>query len=150
MQLSHTRPVVSATFDDPNLVSAAGLVPVMRIAADAGLRRLGDQHLTVPTDKGANAGLKVTSLVAGMIAGADSIDDMAILRHGGMRRVFDACYAPSTLGSFLRSFRFGHVRQLDAVASRVLIGLAARTPLLPGIDHYALLDVDDSILEVHG
>ena len=73
----------------------------------------------MPTDKGANAGLKVASLVAGMVAGADSIDDMALLRHGGMGRVFDACYAPSTLGSFLRAFTFGHVRQLDAVASRL-------------------------------
>ena len=113
-------------------------------------RTLADQFLTVPTDKGANAGLKVTSLVAGMVAGADSIDDMAILRHGGMRRVFDACYAPSTLGSFLRTFRFGHVRQLDAVASRTLIGLGQQVPLLPGIDEYALADMDDSIIEVHG
>src|SRR6478672_4026834 len=85
-----------------------------------------------------------------MVAGADSIDDMAILRHGGMRRVFDACYAPSTLGSFLRTFRFGHVRQLDAVASRTVIGLAQQVPLLPGVDEYALVDVDDSIIEVHG
>ena len=89
------------------------------------------QFLTVPTDKGSNASLKVTSLVAGMVAGADSIDDMAVLRHGGMQRVLDACYAPAALGSFLRSFRFGHVRQLDAVASRALIGLARQAPLLP-------------------
>ena len=88
------------------------------------------QHLSVPTDKGANAGLKVTSLVAGMVAGADSIDDMALLRHGGMGRVFDRAYAPSTLGSFLRAFTFGHVRQLDAVASRFLTGLADQAPLL--------------------
>ena len=67
-----------------------------------------------------------------------------------MRRVFDACYAPSTLGSFLRKFSFGHVRQLDAVASRTLIGLAQQAPLLPGIDDYALADMDDSIIEVHG
>ncbi len=73
-----------------------------------------------PTDQGANAGLKVASPVAGMVAGADSIDDMALLRHGGMRRLFAGVYEPSTLGSFLRSFTFGHVRQLDAVASRFL------------------------------
>src|SRR5664279_5610556 len=101
MQLSHSRPVVSACFDDPNLVGSAGLAPVMKLAGDAGLRRLADERLTVPTDKGANAGLKLASLVGGMVAGADSIDDMALLRHGGMDRVFDACYAPSTLGSFL-------------------------------------------------
>ena len=55
-----------------------------------GLRSLADEFLTVPTDKGANPGLKVSSLVAGMVAGADSIDDMAVLRHGGMRNVFDS------------------------------------------------------------
>jgi hypothetical protein len=150
MQLSHSRRVASADFDDPNLVASAGLVPVMKLAADAGLRRLADEQLTVPTDKGANAGLKVASLVGGMIAGADSIDDMGVLRHGGMDRVFDACYAPSTLGSFLRQFTFGHVRQLDAVASRVLGNLAARTPLLDGIGGDVLVDVDDTIIEVHG
>src|SRR4051812_36069380 len=67
-----------------------------------------------------------------------------------MRRIFDGCCAPSTLGSFLRAFRFGHVRQLDAVASRFLSGLAARTPLTAGVEEYALVDVDDTIVEVSG
>jgi hypothetical protein len=107
----------------------------------------------VPTDRGANAGVKVASLIAGMVAGADSIDDVSVLRHGGMGRLFSRIYAPSTLGSFLRAFTFGHVRQLDAVASRFLTGLAVRTPLLPGpedADEYVLVDVDDTIIEVHG
>jgi len=149
-------------FDDPNLVSAGGLVPVLALAEAAGLRDLSDEHLSVPTDKGANAGLKVASLVGGMVAGADSIDDMALLRHGGMGRIFTRVYAPSTLGSFLRAFTFGHVRQLDAIASRFLLVLAGLTRLLgtpanratvteqgagPG---YVLLDVDDTIIEVHG
>jgi Transposase DDE domain group 1 len=150
MRLSHTRPVVAATFDDPNLVSAAGLVPVMRLAQAVGLAELVDERLTVPSDKGANGGGKVTALVAGMLAGADSIDDMALLRHGAMGRIFNRPYAPSTLGSFLRCFRFGHVRQLDAVAARLLAGLAARTPVAAGIDGPVLVDVDDTIIEVHG
>ncbi len=150
MQLSHMRPVGCASFDEPNLVSSAGLVPVVALAQRGGLRVLGDVHLRMPTDKGANAGLKVSALVAGMVAGADSIEDMALLRHGGMRRLFEGCYAPSTLGSFLRTFTFGHVRQLDAVASRFLSGLAQRTPLTAGIEGYALVDVDDTIVEVHG
>src|SRR5918993_889662 len=83
MQLSHTHPVASAVFDEPNLVSSAGLVPVMALARKARLRELADERLTVPTDKGANPGLKLSSLVAGMVAGADSIEDMALLRHGG-------------------------------------------------------------------
>lgn len=161
MKLSHTSRATSAVFDDPNLVSAGGLVPVLSLADSAGLRDLADQHLSVPTDKGANSGLKVASLVGGMVAGADSIDDMALLRHGGMGRVFARAYAPSTLGSFLRSFTFGHVRQLDAIASRFLIALAGLTGLLGAsavtaledadTDRgYALLDVDDTIIEVHG
>ena len=152
MQLSHTRPVVSATFDDPNLVSAAGLVPVMKIAQDAGLHALADEHLSVPTDKGANAGLKVASLVAGMVAGADSIDDMGVLRHVGMGRIFTKIYAPSTLGSFLREFTFGHVRQLDAIASRFLTNLTVSTPLLgdTGDESMVMVDIDDTIIEVHG
>jgi hypothetical protein len=150
MRLSHTRPVAAAGFDEPNLVSAGGLVPVMRLAADAGLDELAGQLLTVPTDKGANAGGKVNALVAGMLAGADSIEDMALLRHGAMGKLFDRPYAPSTLGSFLRAFSFGHVRQLDAVASRLLTGLAERSDLLPGLDGMVLVDVDDSIVEVHG
>ncbi len=93
-------------FDEPNLVSSAGLVPLLALAESAGLRAMAQEHLTVPSDKGANAGLKVASLVAGMVAGGDSIEDMALLRHGGMGRVFDRAYAPSTLGSFLRAFTF--------------------------------------------
>jgi hypothetical protein len=172
VKLSHTLTRTSAVFDDPNLVSSAGLVPVMALADAAGLRTLTDERLTVATDKGANAGLKVASIVGGMLAGADSIDDMAVLRHGGMSKVFSSAYAPSTLGSFLRAFTFGHVRQLDAVAARFLLALAARTRLL-GPDAaqatastsstpsstgtpssttggYALVDVDDTIIEVHG
>jgi Transposase DDE domain group 1 len=131
-------------------MSSAGLVPMLALARSAGLADLADRHLSVPTDKGANAGLKVASLVAGMVAGADSIDDMALLRHGGMGKIFTGAYAPSTLGSFLRAFTFGHVRQLDAVAARFLTGLVATTPVVAGVDAYALVDIDDTIIEVHG
>ena len=152
MQLSHTRPVSSATFDEPNLVSVAGLVPLMALAHQAGLRELADEHVSVPTDKGANPGLKLSSLVAGMAAGADSIDDMALLRHGAMGKVFAGAYAPSTLGLFLRSFTFGHVRQGDAVASRFLRNLAEQSTLLgsAGDTGLVLVDLDDTIVEVHG
>ena len=152
MQPCHTRAATSARFDDPNLLSAAGLIPVLALADSAGLSRLAGEHLSVPGDKGANAGLKVTSLVAEMVAGADSIDDMALLRHGGMGRVFARAYAPSTLGSFLRAFSFGHVRQLDAVASRFLTNLTAQAPQVTGdgTGGRVLVDVDDTIIEVHG
>jgi len=94
MRLSHTRPVASAVFDDPNLVSCAGLVPVLALARAAGLHELAQRHLSVPTDKGANTGLKVACLVAGMVTGADTIDDMALLPHGGMGRVLPAPTRP--------------------------------------------------------
>ena len=162
MKLSHTLTRTSAVFDDPNLVSSAGLVPVLALADLAVLRQLADEHLSVPTDKGANAGSKVASLVAGMVAGADSIDDMALLRHGGMGRLFAKAYAPSTLGSFLRTFTFGHVRQLDAVAARFLLALSRLAGLTPPVPAplpagdeagagvgYAFVDVDDTIIEVH-
>ncbi len=81
----------SAVFDEPNLVSHAGLVPAMGLAARAGLIDLADRHLTVPDGPGHGAGLKVSTLVAGMVAGADSVSDMAVLRHGAMRGLFCGC-----------------------------------------------------------
>ncbi len=145
MQASHK---VSAVFDDPNLIGSAGLVPVMRLASKAGLHDLLGEHLSVPCPNGP---VKAAGVVAGMLAGADSIDDLDVLRHGGMGRVFTGVRAPSTLGTFLRSFTFGHVRQLDAVHTRVLAGLAAVVPrLLAGVDGLAFIDIDDTIREVHG
>jgi len=77
---------------------------------------------------GANAGLSVASLVGGMVAGADSIDDLVLLRHDGMGQIVARAYAPSTLGSFLRALTFGHGRQLDAVAARFLVAMAGAHP----------------------
>ena len=131
-------------------MSAAGLVPVLALADRVGLRVLVEEHLRVPTDKGAHAGSKVAGLVAGMVAGADSIEDMDLLRHGGMGRLFTGVAAPSTLGSFLRAFTFGHVRQLDAVAAGLITRLAARTPVLPDAGQVAYLDVDDTIRATYG
>jgi hypothetical protein len=150
VQLSHAVGAGQARFDDPGLVSAGGLVPVLALAERARLRALVDDHLTVPGDKGAHAGSKVAALIAGMVAGADSIEDMGLLRHGGMGRLFTGVYAPSTLGSFLRSFAFGHVRQLDAVATRLVTELTGQTPLLPDAARIAYLDVDDTIRATYG
>ena len=148
MKASHTiRPV----FDDPNVVSNAGLVPVLGLAESAGLHELLEEQLGVAS---ANATVKATSVVAGMLAGADSIDDLDLLRHGGMLRLFSGIRAPSTLGTFLRSFTHGHVQQLDAVGGDLLAGLTARVPgMVAGADcahGFACIDVDDTIREVHG
>ena len=140
----------AAEFDDPNLVSCAGLAPVLGLAERAGLQRLAGEHVLIDKSGGRFAGVKVSALVAGMVAGADSIEDMDLLRHGGMGRLFDGVRAPSTLGTFLRTFTFGHVRQLDAVASRLLINLAGQAPLLPGAGDLAYIDVDDTVRQTFG
>ena len=89
MRVSHN---FSAEFDDDNLIATGGLVPVMLLAQSAGLSDLVDEHVTVA---GANAAVKVAALVAGMVAGADSISDMDLLRHGGMGRAFAEHRAPA-------------------------------------------------------
>jgi hypothetical protein len=147
MRVSHG---LAAVFDDPNLVSCAGLAPVLGLAQRAGLQRLVLEHVHLGKPGGVNAHLKIPTLVAGMVAGADSIADMDLLRHGGMGRLFDGVRAPSTLGTFLRSFTFGHVRQLDAVASRLLVNLAGHAPLLPGADQLAYIDIDDTVRGTYG
>jgi hypothetical protein len=140
----------TAAFDDPNLVSCAGLAPVLALAERAGLHRLAADHVRIAKPGGRLAEVKVPALVAGMVAGADSIEDMGLLRHGGMDRLFAGVRAPSTLGTFLRSFTFGHVRQLDAVASRLLVNLAGQAPLLPGADQLAYVDADDTVRQTYG
>jgi hypothetical protein len=147
MQLSHDPAVIDVVFDEANLVSCAGLAPVMALAERAGLSELLGERLSVPSP---NAPLKVRSLLAGMIAGADSIADMDVLRHGAMDRLFTGVRAPSTLGTLLRAFRFGHVRQLDAVAARLLARLAAETAVLAGADRVAYVDIDDTVQATHG
>src|SRR3954454_17251964 len=147
MQLSHDPVAIDAVFDEGNLVSCAGLAPVMALGERAGLSELLAEHLSVSSP---NAPTKITSLLAGMVAGADSIEDMDLLRHGAMDRLFEDVRAPSTLGTFLRAFTFGHVRQLDAVAARLLAALAGQIPLLPGADRVAYVDVDDTVRATHG
>jgi hypothetical protein len=150
MQLSHAGPVRSAIFDDPTLVSTAGLVPALALAQRAGLGELARRHLSVPGGAGTAAGAKVSALVAGMVAGADSIADMGLLRHGGMDRLFEGVRAPSTLGTFLRAFTFGHVRQLDAVAARFLTGLCGQAPLITTSEPISYLDIDDTVRATFG
>src|SRR4051794_40862466 len=153
MQSSHAAAAVDIAFDDPNLIADAGLVPVLALAERVDLAGLvGDRVRIVgaANSGGANAGAKVMSLLGGMIAGADSIEDIDRLRHAGMAVAFDGGRAPSTLGTFLRSFTHGHVRQLHGVHRRGLVDLAAATPLLPGAEVVAFVDVDSAHRQVYG
>ena len=147
MLVSHS---LEPVFDDPNLIAYGGLPAVMKLAEQAGLHDLVDAHVTVPGTAGANTSAKVSTIVAGLVVGADSISDLDVLRHGGMPRVFAGLRAPTTLGTHLRGYRFGHVRQLDAVASRLLARLATVSPILAGAEQVVFLDVDDTIRETHG
>jgi hypothetical protein len=148
--LLHDLTKIQATFDDPNLVSRAGLVPVMALAQRAGLGDLAGEHVRPGGPCGVNAHLKTVCLVAGMTGGADSIDDMDVLRHGAMPALFGGIRAPSTLGSFLRAFTWGNVLQLGKVHRALLAELARRTPLLPGKDVLAFLDIDSMQKRVYG
>ena len=150
MRLLHDLAKIHARFDDPNLVSLSGLVPVMALAQRAGLAGLVEEHVGIGRRCGVNAPLKVPGIVAGMIGGADSIDDLDLLRHGAMGALFGGVRAPSTLGSFLRSFTWGNVLQLEKVSRLVLAELGRWAPLLPGKDTVAFIDIDSQQKRVYG
>lgn len=150
MRLSHDPLKITAVFDDPNLVSRAGLVPVMALAERAGLAALVRRHVHVAAKTGVFAEVKVGCVVAGMAAGGDSIDDMDLIRHGALPQVFDGVRAPSTLGSFLRSFTWGNVRQLEKVSRELLTELARMVALLPDGDVLAFVDIDSMQRRVYG
>jgi Transposase DDE domain group 1 len=141
-------------FDDENLVSFAGLVPVMGLAERAGLAELIDGRVRFKASRVKSAGVnpagKLTAVIAGMAAGADCIEDLNMLRSGGMPRLFGGVYAPATLGQFLREFSHGHALQLASVLRAHLVNLVRATDLLPGIGDQALIDIDSLLRPVFG
>jgi hypothetical protein len=141
-------------FDETKLSSAAGLIPVLELAEQAGLSGLLDEHVHFVdarvTSCAANATAKLTAIIAGMAAGADSIDDLDVIRAGGMRKVFGDVYAAATLGILLREFTFGHAAQLAVVLRRHLLALAERTSALDGIDAQAYVDIDSLLRPAYG
>lgn len=132
------------SFDDPNLLSHAGLVPLAALAERSGLHDSAAANVRLGGSCGASAGLKTGCLAAGMAAGADSIDDMDLLRHGAMDKVSGGVRAPSTPGSFLRAFTWGNVSQLQKTHREVLASLARGAPLLPGAGTLAFIDLDST------
>jgi DDE family transposase len=154
VKLSHPWSTATPLFDDENLVSDAGLVPVMVLAEQAGLSELVAERVELGTTRVNSAGVnpagKLSSIIAGMAAGADSIDDLQVIRSGGMKRLFEPVYAPATLGQFLREFTHGHCLQLASVARAHLVNLATRTDLLAGIETQAFIDIDSLLRPVYG
>jgi hypothetical protein len=126
----------------------------MALAEQAGLSEVVAERVKLTSSRVASAGVnpvgKVTSIIAGMAAGADSIDDLQVIRSGGNKRVFDQVYAPATLGQFLREFTHGHCQQLASVARAHLVSLAQRTDLLSGIETQAFVDIDSLLRPVFG
>jgi hypothetical protein len=154
VNLAHPWSRATPQFDDENLVSCAGLVPVMALAEQTGFSELIAERVRLGQTRVASAGVnpagKITSIIAGMAAEADSIDDLQVIRSGGMKRLFGGVYAPATLGQFLREFTHGHTLQLASVARAHLVNLVDRTGLLPGIDQQAYIDIDSLLRPVYG
>jgi hypothetical protein len=154
VKLPHGWSRATPLFDDENLVSFAGLVPVMALAERAGLSELISGKVAINTTRVKSAAVnpagKLTSIIAGMAAGADSIDDLDVIRSGGMPRLFGGVYACSTLGQFLREFTHGHALQLASVARSHLVNLVGHSGLLPGIEEQAYVDIDSLLRPVYG
>jgi hypothetical protein len=154
VKVSHRFDRGSAVFDDGNLVSCAGLVPVMTLAEQTGLRGLLGEKVRISAPRiksgSANPAPKLATVVAGMCAGADCIDDIDAVRSGGMKTLFDGVYAPSTVGTLLREFTFGHARQLESVLREHLVTLCGRVDLLPGADQEVFIDIDSLLRPVYG
>jgi len=150
MRSSHSLDRVDTAFDDDRLVAEAGLLLPATLAHHLGLKDLVESHLDLGAAVGAaNVGDKLLTLVMSALAGGDCIDDAGALRAGGTARVLGfALKAPSTLGTFLRSFRWGHARQLDAVG-RELLARAWATGAGPG-DGPFTIDLDSTICETYG
>src|SRR5450830_835359 len=150
MRSSHSLDRLDIAFDDDRLVADAGLLLPATLAHHLGLRELVDEHLDLGQAVGrANVGDKLLTLVMSALAGGDCIDDADALRAGGTGRVLGfAVKAASTLGTFLRSFRWGHVRQLDAV-TRHLLARAWAAGAGPG-DAPFTIDLDSTICETYG
>jgi hypothetical protein len=142
---------VRVAFDDERLVSGAGIALVAALAGRLGIEGLAERFVRLRPERpgGGNAGRKVMALIYAMLLGADSIDDCDALRAGRIRRLVGGWMpAPSTLGTFLRAFTFGHVRQLDRVLAEAL-RRAWAAGAAPG-ESELVVDVDSFIGEVHG
>jgi hypothetical protein len=154
VKVSHRFGAGSAVFDDDHLVSCAGLVPVMTLAEQTGLGRLLGEKVRIADPRivsgAANPAPKLVTVVAGMCVGADCIDDIDVVRSGGMTTLFGGVYAPSTVGTLLREFTFGHARQLESVLGEHLVRLCERVDLLPGADQEVLIDIDSLLRPVYG
>jgi hypothetical protein len=151
VQVSHTPHRLDIAFDDGNLVAHAGLALSSELAARLEVRKLIRQrlHLGSGVPGAAHADLKAMTLISALLAGADCIDDVDLMRSGATASVIDQWVAaPSTIGTFLRAFTWGHARQLDAVSGE-LLARAWKAGAGPG-DAPFTFDIDSTICETYG
>ncbi len=137
------------SFDETNLVPNAGLLPAAVLAQRLDLAGLVDRRLRLARH-GANSGAKAMSVIGSMLAGGDSIDDVAVLRAGAASILFDGTRAPSTVGSWLRSHKWSNARQLDAVSRELLARLWAAGAGPADLAGPLTIDLDSTIVPVHG
>ena len=149
MRASHDLSRVTTSFDEHNLVPNAGLLPAAVLAQRIDLAGLIDHRLHLARH-GANSGAKALSVLGSMLAGGDSIDDVAVLRSGAAGSLFDGTRAPSTVGSWLRAHKWSNVRQLDAVSRELLARLWAAGAGPSDLAAPLTIDLDSTIVEVHG
>jgi len=147
---AHAFSVVSQSFDEPNLVSHGGLLTAAVLTERIGLWALVAGTLTVPGPTGVNSAAKTATVLAGMLSGADSIDDLDVLRAGGTPALIDDLRAPSTIGSWLRAFTHGNVRQPDAVNRQVRCRLWAAGAGPHRLDERLFIDADSTIAQAYG
>jgi hypothetical protein len=140
---------VSVSFDEPNLVPCAGLLPAAVLAQRIDLAGLVDQRLGLARH-GANSGVKALGVIGSMLAGGDSIEDTALLRTGALPQLFDATRAPSTIGTWLRDFGWHNVRQLDAVSRELLARVWAAGAGPADLSGPLTIDLDSTIVPVFG
>jgi Transposase DDE domain group 1 len=149
VRASHDLSRVSVSFDEPNLVPSAGLLPAAVLAQRLDLSGLVERRLCLGAH-GANSGAKALTVIGSMLAGGDSIDDTGLLRAGALPDLFDDTRAPSTVGTWLRDFRWHNVRQFDAVSRELLARLWAAGAGPADLAAPLTLDLDSTIVPVYG
>jgi hypothetical protein len=140
---------VSVSFDEDNLVPDAGLLPAAVLAQRIDLAGLIDVRLKL-SEHGANSGTKALTVIGSMLTGGDNIDDVAVLRAGATRSLFDLTRAPSTVGTWLRAHKWSNVRQLDAISRELLARLWQAGAGPTDLSAPLTIDLDSTIVEVHG
>jgi hypothetical protein len=149
VQASHDLAGVDVSFDESNLMPCAGLLPAAVLAQRIDVAGVVDERLTL-TRHGANSGVKAMSVIGSMLAGGDSIDDVALLRTGALPALFDRSRAPSTIGSWLRDFKWHNVRQLDAVSRELLARQWAAGAGPADLAGPLTVDLDSTVVGVFG